>query len=195
VRLSLKGTRCETAKCAIEKRTAAPGERSQTKIPRRRVSDYGLQLREKQKLRRTYGVLEKQFRHYFEEAERRTGITGEVLLQFLERRLDNVIYRLSLTSSRPQARLLIGQGHFTVNGHVVNIPSYLAQVGDVVSVRESSRNVPPIAAAVARAGGRRLPSWMQTEADAMSGRVVALPARAEIDTQVQEGLVVEFYSR
>jgi small subunit ribosomal protein S4 len=193
--MMLKGTRCETPKCAVEKRTAGPGERSQSKMPRRRVSDYGLQLREKQKLRRTYGVLEKQFRHYFEEAERRTGITGEILLQFLERRLDNVVYRLGLASSRPQARLLIGQGHFAVDGGAVNVPSYLVQVGDVIAVRESSRNVQPIIAALARAGGRRMPAWLQTEADAMSGRVVALPTRADIDTQVQEELVVEFYSR
>lgn len=192
--MMLKGARCESAKCAIEKRATAPGERSHSQ-PRRRVSDYGLQLREKQKLRRTYGVLERQFRQYYEVAESRTGVTGEVLLQFLERRLDNVVYRLSLVSSRPQARLLIGQGHFAVNGRAVNVPSYLVQVGDVISVRESSRNVPPIVESVARAGGRRLPSWLQTEADALSGRVVAMPTRAEIDTQVQEELVVEFYSR
>lgn len=190
----LKGARCETGKCAVEKRSAGTRERARAQ-PRRRVSDYGVRLREKQKLRRTYGVLERQFRHYFEEAERRTGITGEILLQLLERRLDNVAYRFSFATSRPQARLLIGQRHFLVNGRAANVPSYLVQVGDVISVREASRNVPPIAGAVARAGGRRLPAWLQVEADAMSGRVVALPTRIDIDTQVQEGLVVEFYSR
>ena len=193
--MMLKGARCETAKCAVEKRTAGPGDRSRGGPPRRRVSDYGLQLREKQKLRRIYGVLERQFRHYFEEAERRTGITGEILLQLLERRLDSVAYRLSFSTARAQARLLIGQGHVLVNGRKMNVPSYLVQVGDIVSVREASRSVPPIAAAVARAGGRRLPAWLQTEADAMSGRVVALPTRIDIDTQVQEELIVEFYSR
>ena len=195
VRLTLKGTRCESVKCAIEKRSARPGERSHGSPPRRRVSAYGIQLREKQKLRRTYGVLERQFRHYFEEAQRHTGITGEVLLQFLERRMDNVVYRFSFASSRAQARLLIGQGHLLVNGRPMNVPSRLLQVGDVVSVRERSRNVPPITEAVSKAGGWRLPVWLQTEADAMSGRVVALPTRADIDTQVQEGLIVEFYSR
>lgn len=190
----LKGARCETGKCAVEKRSAGPRERARAQ-PRRRVSDYGVRLREKQKLRRTYGVLERQFRHYFEEAERRTGITGEILLQLLERRFDNVAYRFSFATSRPQARLLIGQRHFLVNGRAANVPSYLVQVGDVISVREASRSVPPIAGAVARAGGRRLPAWLQVEADAMSGRVVALPTRIDIDTQVQEGLVVEFYSR
>ena len=197
-RLFLKGVRCETAKCAVEKRTAGPGERTRERSrarPRRRISEYGLQLREKQKLRRTYGVLERQFRHYFEEAARRTGITGETLLQFLERRLDNVVYRLSFASSRAQARLLVGQGHFLVSGEAANIPSHLVQVGEVISVREASRSVQPIVAAVGRAGGRRLPAWLQTEADAMSGRVVALPTRPDIDTEVQEGLIVEFYSR
>jgi small subunit ribosomal protein S4 len=194
VRLFLKGSRCEGVKCAIEKREAGPGERPQSRS-RRRVSDYGLQLREKQKLRRTYGVLERQFRRYFAEAERRPGITGETLLQILERRLDNVVYRLGFAVSRAQARLLIDQGHFVVRGRPTNIPSYLVQVGETIAVAESSRSITPIAAAVGRAGTRRLPVWLQIEADAMSGRVVAFPGRTDIDTQVQEGLVVEFYSR
>jgi len=194
VKLFLKGARCEGTKCAVEKRESAPGERSQSRS-RRRVSDYGLQLREKQKLRRTYGVLERQFRRYFAEAERRPGITGETLLQLLERRLDNVVYRLGFAVSRAQARLLIDQGHFIVRGRPTNIPSYLVQVGETIAVAEASRAVTPIAEAVGRAGTRRLPVWLQIEADAMSGRVVALPGRADIDTQVQEGLVVEFYSR
>jgi small subunit ribosomal protein S4 len=178
----------------MEKRSSAPGAAPQTHA-RRRMSDYGIQLREKQKLRRTYGMLEKQFRHYFEVAEHRPGITGELLLQLLERRLDNVVYRLGFAASRAQSRLLIGQGHFQVNGGRVNIPSYLVSAGDLVAVREASRNTPPIAEAVGKAGVRRLPSWLQVEADALSGRVVGLPVRAEIDTPVQEQLVVEFYSR
>lgn len=194
VRLYLKGERCYSPKCGIEKRAFPPGEHSQTRR-RRRVSDYGLQLREKQKLRRIYGVLERQFRRYFVEAERRPGVTGEALLQLLERRLDNVVYRLGLASSRAQARALVSHGHIAVNDGPVSIPSYLVRADDTVSVRESSRNLPPFVAAVQKAGGQRLPGWLQIEADAMRGRVLSLPARDEIDTQVQEGLVVEYYSR
>ena len=196
VRLFLKGLRCEGAKCAIQKAESRTPDRSQSRArPRRRVSDYGLRLREKQKLRRTYGVLERQFRRYFAEAERRPGITGETLLQLLERRLDNVVYRLGFAASRAQARLLIDQGHFIVRGRPTNIPSYLVQVGETIAVAESSRAITPIAEAVGRAGTRRLPIWLQIEADALSARVVAFPGRTDIDTQVQEGLVVEFYSR
>jgi small subunit ribosomal protein S4 len=194
VRLYLKGERCYTAKCAIEKRAYPPGERAQTRR-RRRVSDYGIQLREKQKLRRTYGVLERQFRRYFAEAAGSPHVTGDVLLQLLERRLDNVVYRLGFASSRAQARALVTQGHFSVNGRACNVPSRRLQPGDMVAVVESSRAVPPIVGAVAKAGGRRLPAWLQTEGDAMRGTVVSLPARDEIDTQVQEELVVEYYSR
>lgn len=194
VRLYLKGERCSSAKCAIEKRPYPPGDTSQRRF-RRRVSDYGIQLREKQKVRRIYGVLERQFRRYFAEAARRSGVTGEVLLQLLEMRLDNVVWRLGLASSRAQARILICHGHFAVNGRRVSIPSYQVRPGDVVGVGESSRNLPPITAAAASAGGRRLPSWLQVEGDAMTAKVVSVPTRAEIDTQVQEGMVVEYYSR
>ncbi len=194
MRLFLKGARCETGKCATERRAYPPGQRSQAHA-RRRISDYGVQLREKQKLKRTYGVLERQFRRYFEEAERKSGVTGEALLQFLERRLDNVVFRLGLATSRAQARLLVGQGHFAVNGKPLGIASYPVQVGDVISVAEASRTLPPFVAAAERVGGKRLPAWLQTEADPLSGRVVALPTRADIDTPVQEELVVEFYSR
>lgn len=194
VRLYLKGERCLSAKCAIERRAYPPGARGQARS-RRRISDYGLQLREKQKLRRTYGVLERQFRRYFAEAAHTPGVTGELLLQLLERRLDNVVWRLGLASSRAQARELIVHRHFTVNDAVVDIPSYQLRPGDTVSARESSRTIAPIVAAVAAAGGRRLPAWLQTSADAMRGTVAALPARDEIDTQVQEELVVEYYSR
>lgn len=194
VRLYLKGERCYSSKCGVEKRAFPPGEHSQTRS-RRRVSDYGLQLREKQKLRRIYGVLERQFRRYFAEAERRPGVTGETLLQLLERRLDNVIYRLGFASSRSQARELVSHGHIAVNDQPVSIPSCLLRAGDAVSVRESSRNLPPFVASVQKAGGQRLPGWLQIEGDAMRGRVLSLPTRDEIDTQVQEGLVVEYYSR
>jgi small subunit ribosomal protein S4 len=194
VRLYLKGDRCFSAKCAIEKRAYPPGEQAQ-RHTRRRISDYGIQLREKQKLRRTYGLLERQFRRYFDQAARRTGVTGDLLLQLLERRLDNVVFRLGFASSRAQARELVGHGHFTVNDRLVDIPSYQVRPGDTIAVREASRSLVPIAAAVAGAGSRRLPGWLQTQADAMSGSVVSLPTREEIDTQVQEELVVEYYSR
>jgi len=194
VRLYLLGERCWLPKCEIEKRAYVPGDHAHARV-RRRASAYGLQLAEKQKLRRIYGVLERQFRRYFREAERRPGITGEVLLQFLERRLDNVVYRLGFAASRAQARQLVVHKHFVVNDRSVNIPSFQVRPGDAVGVRERSRGLPPVVAAVEKAGGRRLPSWLQIEGDAMRGRVLALPARADIDTQVQEELIVEFYSR
>ena len=194
VRLHLKGERCFSGKCAIEKRPYPPGEHGQ-KRTRRRVSDYGIQLREKQKLRRIYGILERQFRRYFAQATRRSGVTGEALLQFLERRLDNVVWRLGFASSRALARELVNHGHFAVNDRPVNIPSYQVRQGDTVAVTGSSRSLPPIVASVATAGGRRLPPWLEIEGDAMRGTVLSLPARDEIDTQIQEELVVEFYSR
>jgi len=194
-RLYLKGERCGTSKCAVEKRSSAPGERSQGRPRRRRVSDYGLRLREKQKLRRTYGVYERQFRGYFEGAARRTGVTATLLLQTLERRLDNVVYRLGFASSRAQARQLVSHGHLAVDDQRVNIPSYLVRVGQTISVLEGSRSAAPIVAAVQGAGGRRLPPWLQIEGDSMRGKVISLPERSDIDTQVQEELVVEYYSR
>jgi len=194
VRLYLKGERCFSGKCAIEKRPYPPGEHGQ-KRTRRRVSDYGIQLREKQKLRRIYGILERQFRRYFAQATRRSGVTGEALLQFLERRLDNVVWRLGFASSRALARQLVNHGHFTVNDRPVNIPSYQVRQGDTVAVTGSSRSLPPIISSVATAGGRRLPPWLEIEGDAMRGKVLSLPARDDIDTQIQEELVVEFYSR
>jgi small subunit ribosomal protein S4 len=194
VRLYLKGGRCYSAKCAVEKRPYPPGDQSQRRA-RRRISDYGVQLREKQKLRRIYGVLERQFRRYFQQAERVPGVTGTALLQLLELRLDNVVYRLSLASSRPQARELVTHGHFTVNDRPAAIPSFQLRPGDVVAVRESSRGVPVIVQAAASAGGRRLPPWLQVEGDAMRGKVASVPTRDEVDTQIQEELVVEYYSR
>jgi small subunit ribosomal protein S4 len=194
MQLFLKGARCETEKCAANKRATPPGQRAQSHA-RRRVSDYGLQLREKQKLKRMYGVLERQFRNYFQEAERRPGITGETLLQLLERRLDNVVWRVGWAVSRAQARLLIDQAHFVLNGKPVKTPSLLVGVNDVVAISESARKLSPFLAALERAGGRRMPTWLQTEADPGSARVIAIPNRGDIDTQVQEQLIVEFYSR
>ena len=194
VRLYLKGERCFSAKCAIEKRAYPPGEQSQRRS-RRRISDYGIQLREKQKLRRIYGLLERQFRRYFTQAARRTGVTGDLLLQLLERRLDNVVYRLGFASSRAQARELVTHGHFNVNDRPVDVPSFQVRPGDQVAVRESSRSVTPIVAAVGGAGRRALPAWLSVEGDAMRGTVVSIPGRDEIDTQIQEELVVEYYSR
>jgi small subunit ribosomal protein S4 len=194
VRLYLKGERCHTSKCAIEKRPYPPGERSQFRR-RRRISDYGTQLREKQKVRRIYGVLERQFRRYFAQAAHSSSVTGDVLLQLLERRLDNVVFRLGFASSRPQARMLVTQAHFNLNGRRANIPSHQLSPGDVVAVADASRSVPAIVETVAKAGSRRLPAWLQIEGDAMRGSVVTLPTRDEIDIKVQEELVVEYYSR
>jgi len=195
IKLYLKGERCYSPKCAIERRPYAPGQHGQGRRARRKVSDYGLQLREKQNLRRIYVLGERQFRSYFKEASRRKGITGEALMQFLERRLDNVVYRLGFASSRGQARQLVCHGHFTVNGRSVDIPSHLLRAGDMVAVSEKSRALAPIASSLSRAGGVRVPEWLALQPEAMEGRVLSLPARAQIDTQVEEHAVVEHYSR
>ncbi len=192
IKLYLKGDRCYTGKCAIDRRPYAPGAHGQA---RRKVSEYGLQLREKQKARRIYGVLETQFRNYFERAERQPGVTGENLLRLLERRLDNVVYRLGLATSRMEARQLVRHGHFTVNGRKVNIPSYLVRVGDVIAVREKSKESPRIKELMERAADRTPPPWLEYEENQAQGRVVALPTRDQIDTPVQEHLIVELYSR
>jgi len=191
VRLYLKGSRCFTPKCAIDRRAYAPGQHGQS---RKKMSDYGLQLREKQKVRKIYAVTERQFRNYFQEAERLQGVTGEMLLQLLERRLDNVVYRMAFASSRSQARQLVGHGHFQVNGRAVNVPSYLVRSGDVVEVRTGSRNVPVLQEAMA-GGARRTPSWVTVQAEAMKGTVLSLPRRDEIDTEVAENLIIAYYSR
>ncbi|SHJ06896.1 30S ribosomal protein S4 [Desulfofundulus thermosubterraneus] len=192
VKLYLKGDRCYTGKCAIDRRPYAPGAHGQA---RRKISEYGLQLREKQKARRIYGVLETQFRNYFERAERQPGITGENLLRLLERRLDNVVYRLGLAASRMEARQLVRHGHFTVNGRKVNIPSYLVRVGDVIAVREKSKDSPRIKELMERAADRTPPPWLEYDESQAQGRVVALPTRDQIDTPVQEHLIVELYSK
>lgn len=192
LKLYLKGDRCYTPKCAVDRRAYGPGQHGQG---RKKVSEYGLQLREKQKVRRIYGILEGQFRLYFKKAEGQTGITGENLLRLLERRMDNVVYRLGLGASRNEARQLVRHGHFTVNGRKVNIPSFLVKVGDVITVREKSKESPRVKELLERATDRTPPVWLEFEADQARARVVALPARDQIDAPVQEHLIVELYSR
>lgn len=191
-KLYLKGDRCYTNKCAIDRRGYAPGQHGQG---RKKVSEYGIQLREKQKTRRIYGVLETQFRNYFAKAERQQGITGENLLRLLERRLDNVIYRMGYAGSRVEARQLVRHGHFAVNGRKVNIPSFLCKVGDVIEVREKSRDNNRIKEMAEQAARRTPSAWLEVSADQFSGRLTALPAREEIDIPVEEHLIVELYSR
>ena len=192
-KLFLKGSRCYTDKCAIARRAYAPGQHGQK---RKKQSEYGTQLREKQKAKSFYGVLESQFRKYFEEAARSKGVTGTRLLQILESRLDNVVYRLGLATSRSQARQLVRHGHFEVNGVKVNIPSYLTKVGEVVKVKESSANSEIFKQIVeATENGRPVPTWLESDLSNRTGKIVALPSRDEIDLPVQEHLIVELYSK
>jgi small subunit ribosomal protein S4 len=190
-KLYLKGEKCYTEKCPVSRRPFPPGQHGQG---RRKLSEYGVQLREKQKVRRTYGVLEGQFRRYFEKAERKTGVTGTVLMQLLERRLDNVVYRLGLCSSRAQARQMVRHGHFLVNGRKVDIPSYSVKPGDVIEVRPSSRNKGQFAV-VREQTSRGVPAWLEADLPNLRGTVLRLPNRDEIDVPVQDQLVVELYSR
>ncbi len=192
LKLYLKGDRCYTGKCAIDRRSYAPGQHGQL---RKKTSEYGIQLREKQKARRLYGVLEKQFRNYFKEANRQPGVTGENLLRLLERRLDNVIYRLGLGASRDEARQLVTHGHFEVNGRKVNIPSYLVKVGDEITVREKSTKSSRIKELMERAGEKTSPAWLEYDAEQAKARVVALPSREQLDVPIEEHLIVELYSR
>lgn len=194
-KLFLKGERCFTAKCAFEKRSYPPGMHGRRAKFRRKTSDFGTQLRGKQKARRVYGVLERQFRRYFREAERRKGLTGVNLLQILESRLDNVVYRLGLASSRAQARQLILHGHFEVNGRKNDIPSLLAKPGDLVAVRATSRNKAYFQDLAERMEHHFLPEWLSLDVDTLSGRVLALPTREQIEVPVNEQLIVEYYSR
>ncbi len=192
-KLFLKGSRCYTDKCALARRAYAPGQHGQK---RKKQSEYGMQLREKQKAKSFYGVLESQFRKYFEEASRRKGVTGTNLLQILESRLDNVVYRLGLATSRAQARQLVRHGHFTVNGVKVNIPSYLTKVGDEIKVKEASANSEIFKQIVEEnEKGRPVPAWLESNLAGRTGKIVALPAREEIDLPVQEHLIVELYSK
>jgi len=192
LKLFLKGERCYTDKCAIERRNYPPGEHGQGRV---RFSEYAVQLREKQKVKRMYGLLEGQFRRYFEMAERSRGITGETLLQLLERRLDNMVYRMGFATSRSEARQLVRHGHFTVNGRKVNIPSFLLKAGHVVAVRESSQSVARIQEALAQAERRGTPEWLEVQREAFSARVKALPTRADLTMPINEKLVVELYSK
>jgi small subunit ribosomal protein S4 len=191
MKLFLKGERCYTEKCAIEKRNFPPGQHGKSR--RQKLAGYGVQLREKQKVKRIYGVLEDQFRRYFEAAERTRGITGETLLQLLERRFDNVVYRLGLATSRPQARQLVRHGHFLVNGKKVDIPSYSLRAGDAVTIKPVSEKSVTIAHAMEEVKGRGIPGWLTF--DGAVGKVMSLPTREQINLPVQEQLIVELYSK
>ena len=190
-KLFLKGDRCYTDKCAMNKRAFAPGQHGQG---RTKTSDYGQQLREKQKAKRFYGVLESQFRGYFEQAERRPGQTGENLLSILESRLDNVVYRLGFAMSRAEARQMVSHGHFTVNGRKVNIPSYQVKPGMIVALKESSRSLEKFKANVEANSFRPVPKWLEYDANNMMAKVTAVPARDDIDLPIEEHLIVELYS-
>ena len=192
LKLFLKGERCYTDKCAIERRNYPPGEHGQA---RPKFSEYSIQLREKQKLRRIYGVLEDQFRRYFQQADRTRGVTGETLLQLLERRLDNVVYRLGFSTSRSEARQLVRHGHFRVNGRKVDIPSFSVRAGDQISVRERSRTVARIVESLELAQRRGVPEWLEIQPESFTGIVKALPSRADMTMPINEKLVVELYSK
>lgn len=192
MKLFLKGDRCFKEKCAFERRGYAPGQHGRR---RGKIQGYGIQLREKQKVKRMYGVLEQQFRNYFFRASRKKGITGANLLQFLECRLDNVVYRLGFASSRSMARQLVVHGHFQRNGEKVDIPSALVEAGDVIALRESSRKNEAIKACLDTAKGRGVPGWLELDADSFRGTVRQLPTREEITMPIQEQLIVELYSK
>lgn len=193
-KLFLKGDRCYTEKCGIERRKYPPGQHGQG---RGKLSDYGVQLMEKQRIRKSYGLLEGQFRRYFSEAERRKGVTGEVLLQLLELRLDNLACRMGFSASKRQARQFVTHGHFMVNGKTVSIPSYVISPGDVIEVKESSREVPAIKDSLSRAVLKGTPSWMEIDSENFSGRILHVPSREDMHLpfEVQEQLIVEFYSK
>ena len=191
-KLFLKGERCYSEKCSIGRREYAPGQHGQG---RKKTSEYGLQLRAKQRARRYYGVNESQFHHYFEIAERKTGVTGENLLRILESRLDNVVYRAGFASSRVEARQIVGHGHFEVNGKRVDIASYLLKAGDVITICEKSRASEKIKAVLEANAGRPVPQWLDANAESFSVKVVNLPERDAIDAPIEEQLIVEFYSK
>lgn len=190
-KLFLKGDRCYSAKCPIVKRGTAPGQHAKG---RRKVSEYGLQLREKQKAKRTYGLLEKQFRGYFKKAENMDGVVGENMLQLLERRLDNVVYRLGFADSRAQSRQIVNHGHITVNGKKVNIPSFIVKAGDVIAIAEGSTSIEKFKA-LREGTAKAIPAWIELNSAELSGKVVELPKREDIDLSIEEHLIVELYSR
>ncbi len=192
IKLYLKGDRCYTGKCAVTRHTYPPGEHGQG---RQKISEYGLQLREKQKARRIYGVLERQFRRYFREADRRKGVTGEILLQLLESRLDNIVYRLGLARSRAEGRQLVRHGHFEINGRKVDIPSCLVGAGDRITVRDKSRKLPLFKQIVEEREGQNPGEWLSMDFEKLTGQMLRLPKREEIDVPISEHLIVELYSR
>jgi small subunit ribosomal protein S4 len=191
-KLFLKGTRCYTKKCAFERRPSPPGQHG---VRRRKMGDFGIQLREKQKVRRVYGVLERQFQNYFQDAETHTGVTGEYLLRSLETRLDNVVFRLGFASSRAQARQLVAHGHFAVNGTPTDVPSYVVKPGDRIEVRESRRDREPFKIAKESLRSHQAPEWLSLEPARLAGSVLSLPRRDQMPLDLNEQLVVEFYSR
>ena len=191
-KLFLKGERCLTGKCALDRRSTAPGQHG---AANKKMREYGLQMREKQKTRRYYGVLEKQFVNYFEDADRKEGMTGENLICLLERRLDNVVYRMGFAASHKEARQLVLHGHFTVNGKKVNIPSLIIKAGDVISVKEASRDSVKFKALAEAAATANAPKWLEVKAEAMTATVLTLPAREDVDFDFNEQLIVELYSK
>ena len=193
LKLFLKGDRCYSDKCAFERRSFAPGQHGQARM--RKVSDYAIQLREKQKVRRIYGMLEGQFRKYFEIAESRKGVTGENLLQLLERRFDNTVYRLGFSCSRNQARQMIKHNHFLVNGRKVNIPSFQVSVNDVITLKEKSQKIEMVTESLSAVARRGVPAWLELDKDNFKATVKSLPDRQEITMPIQEQLIVELYSK
>lgn len=191
-KLFLKGERCSSGKCALDRRSTVPGQHG---AANKKVREYGMQLREKQKTRRYYGVLERQFANYFEEADRQTGMTGENLLVLLERRLDNVVYRMGMAESRKEARQLVLHGHFTLNGKKVTIPSISVRVGDVIAVKESSRESAKIKSLIEGVASKLSPKWLEVDKESAVAKVVALPVREDIDFDFNEQLIVELYSK
>ncbi len=191
-KLFLKGDKCYKTSCPFEKRPVAPGQHG---ADRKKVSEYGLQLREKQKTKRIYGVLEKQFREYYDKADKMKGITGENMLSLLERRLDNVVYRMGIAVSRAQARQLVTHAHFTVNGRPVDIASYEIKVGDVVAVKETKKDAPYFASIKGTAKSGKMPKWLDFDTEKLEGKILALPTREDIDSQINEQMIVELYSK
>jgi small subunit ribosomal protein S4 len=191
-KLYLKGDRCYSEKCAYTRKAYPPGDHGQG---RQKITEYGMQLREKQKARRIYGVLERQFKRYFKEADRRKGVTGEILLQILESRLDNMLYRMGFARSRTDARQLLRHGHYMINGRKVDIPSYLVRPGDLIAVREKSKNSSFFKELAEWGAAQGTVSWLEVDRDNMSGKVIRLPSRDELDIPITEHLIVELYSR
>lgn len=189
-KLFLKGERCTSKKCAFERRPSLPGQHGSA---RKRVTEYGLQLREKQKVKRAYGILEKQFRRYYEEAVRMKGVTGENMLSLIERRLDNVVYRMGIGSSRSESRQIVNHGHITVNGRRVNVPSFIVKVGDVIEIKENKRELEMFK----QLKGMKIvmPKWIEFNSETLKGKILALPTREDIDLGIKEHLIIELYSR